>query len=148
MSRGVRTTAALLAGLALVLAVGACGGADDVEETQPVPGAGSFGEGTFDELPRYPGAAAVGEPTVEDDVTSQSFTVATATPDRVFDRLADDLEADGWTPVGEPQTGADDTFRGVWQRDDQELILSATTFDDPDGTDEQTTQFSYSVGPA
>jgi hypothetical protein len=144
--RGTRTAVGLLASLALAAA--ACGGGDDVAKAQPVPGAASFDEGGFDELPRYPGAEAVADPTVENDVTSQSYTIATATPDRVFEQLADDLGAAGWTAVEEPETGADDTFRGVWQRDDQEVVLSATTFADPDGTDEETTQYSYSLGPA
>jgi hypothetical protein len=147
MPRGTRTLVALLASVALALAAAACGD-DDVEEAQPVPGAASFGEGGFDDLPRYPGAEAVSDPTVEDDVTSQSYTIATATPDQVFDQLADDLSAAGWSAAEEPETGADDTFRGVWQRDDQEVVLSATTFADPDGTDEETTQYSYSLGPA
>lgn len=128
-----------------------CGGdTGDGEGTQPVPGATVFQEGAFDELPRYPGSEAVSEPAVEDDVTSQSFTVTTATPERVIRYYADELDRAGWTVVEEPeQLGGEATHRGIWQREGQELVVSTTEFsgfDDPGGT--RTTQYSLSLEPA
>lgn len=140
-------------GLAVAVAVSAAGcggGAGDGEETQPVPDATVFAEGGFDGLPRYPGAESVSEPAIKDDVTAQSFAVNVARPDRVMDFYAEELEAAGWTAVVAPsQIGADETYRGVWRRDQQELVVSSTlaqSIDDTDST--RTTQYSLSLGPA
>lgn len=142
---------------ALLMAAGswlllACGDGDDAggPEAQPVPGASTFEEGNFDQLPRFPGADAASEPAVERDVTSQSFTVATATPEQVIGFYDGELDEAGWRAVEEPQRlGAEETYRGVWREGDQELTVSATElsgFDEPGGA--RTTQFSLSLGPA
>lgn len=133
------------AAVTLALFAAGCGGnAGDGEETQPLPDASVFAEGDFDDLPRYPGAEASSEPAIEGDVTSRSFTTSAASPDRVVDFYADELEAAGWTAVDAPtQIGADETYRGRWRRDQQELVVSATLAQFVEEAD-ATTQFSLS----
>jgi hypothetical protein len=149
--RPSRPTRLAVAAVALSATLGACGGeTGDGEETQPLPGATGFAEGGFDELPRYPGAEAASEPATQDDVTSQSFTIATATPERVMEHYEAELEEAGWTTVDAPaRQGAESTYRGRWRQGERELIVSATEFsgfDEPGGT--RTTQYSLSLGPA
>lgn len=142
----------IVAVVAACAVVAGCGGGDDStgSEAQPAPGATQFQEGNFDELPLLPGAEATNDPAVEDDVTTQSFTTSSATPVRVMEFYDRELEQDGWRVVRRPaQLGAEETHRGVWQKDDQQLVVSATELS---GTDEQgdtrTTQFSLNLGPA
>ena len=149
--RPARPARLAVAAVALSATLGACGGdAGDDEEAQPVPGATVFAEGGFDELPRYPGAEAAGEPTTRDDVTSQSFTIAATTPEQVMDHYEAELEQAGWTAVDAPaRQGAESTYRGRWRQGERELVVSATEFsgfDEPGGT--RTTQYSLSLGPA
>lgn len=142
-------------GLLALLALGssvfvACGEDDQTRpEAQPVPGASTFGEGNFDELPRFPGAQAAAEPAVEQDVTTQSFTVATATPARVMEFYERELPESGWQVLEEPRRlGAERTHRGVWRSGNQQLVVSSTEFshyDDPSAP--RITQFSMSLGP-
>lgn len=140
---------ALVLAAALAVAISGCGDGDDGPEAQPVPGASTFQEGNFDQLPRFPGAEGVEEPVVERDVTTQSFTTESATPGRVMDYYERELDEAGWRAAEPPQRiGAERTYRGVWQKGDQELVVSATTFagfDDPGGG--RTTQYSLSLGP-
>lgn len=143
-----RLTPALL--LASSLLAVACGDDDPSRpEAQPAPGASEFQEGNFDRLPRYPGADPVNDPAIRSDVTTQSFTVATATPEQVIGFYDRELDTAGWRTVQEPQQlGAEQTYRGIWRHEDQELTVSTTQFagyDTPGGT--RTTQFSLSLGP-
>lgn len=133
------------------IAVTGCGGDDSSgSEAQPVPGATVFQEGDFDELPRFRGAEAVNDPTVDEDVTTQSFEVTTATPADVMEFYERELAERGWDPVEPPRrTGAESSYRGVWQQGDRQLVVSSTEFagaDDPAGT--RSTQYSLSLGPA
>ena len=128
-----------------------CGGDDSSgSEAQPVPGATAFQEGDFDELPRFRGAEAVNEPTVDQDVTTQSFEVTTATPAQVMEFYERELDEGGWEAVEPPgQTGAESSYRGVWRQGDRRLVVSSTEFagaEDPAGT--HSTQYSLSLGPA
>jgi hypothetical protein len=149
-----RSVIAVLVAASVVVA--ACGGGGDPtdSETQPVPGASEFQEGDFDQLPLFRGAEAVDEPAVEGDVTSQSFTVDAATPEQVMTFYDRELEQDGWRVVDEPERlGAEETHRGIWQTDDQQLVVSATEFTgtgepEDDAANRGTTQFSLSLGPA
>ena len=149
-STGRRAPAIAIA-LALSAGAVACGGdAGDGDEAQPLPDATAFAEGGFDELPRYPGAESASEPATQEDVTSQSFTVATATPERVMGYFEDELEVAGWTAVEAPTLlGAESTYRGRWRQGGRQLVVSATEFsgfDDPGET--RTTQYSLTLGPA
>lgn len=149
-ARFARPARIAFAAVAVVAAAG-CGGDDSSgSEAQPVPGASVFQEGNFDELPRFRGAEAVNDPTVEDDVTTQSFEISTATSAEVMSFYERELDDAGWVAVEPPrQTGPGGARRAVWRRGDQQLIVSSTEFaagDDASGTDN--TQYSLSLGPA
>ncbi|HEX6237278.1 MAG TPA: hypothetical protein VFZ68_08790 [Acidimicrobiales bacterium] len=142
--------AALVAAAASAAFTGCGDDSDDSNGAQPVPGATAFEEGVFDDLPRYPGSVAVSDPAIEDDVTSQTFTVEAPTPQRVISYFARELDEAGWTVVEEPtQRGAEQTHRGVWQREGERLVVSTTLFRSADeaGAD-PITQYSLSLGPA
>lgn len=144
-SFAARTAAAV--SFVLVAACGSDGGGET--DAQPVPGDETFQEGNFDRLPRYPGADDVADPSVEGDVTSQSFDVRTALPRQVMAYFTDELAEAGWTVVDRPeQVGAARTHRGVWQKGGQRLVVSST--ESPESEDEysRTTQYSLSLGPA
>lgn len=145
MSRLTRTALVSLA--ALSLGVAGCDQSDDDEgsiprptgatafgsgdddgsfpEAQPVPGTDLFGEGDFDQIPLPPLAEPISEIAVQGDSTAQSYEVRGFTAEALIDFYRERLADDDWDQVGSIVETGPDAFRGVWQKTDQRLEVSA-----------------------
>lgn len=140
-----RLTVPLAVALTLVLA--ACG-SERVRgpEAQPGPGVTSIVEGQFDKLPHYPRSNPVNERTEEDGVTVQTFQVENANAEQILDFYARSLP--GWDQVEAPHQVGVGTYRGVWQRGDRRLTVSAGRAPTLAEGDAVVSQYSLRLGPA
>lgn len=123
--------------LAAIVVLGLVGcGDDDTAETQqgaergvgaqPAPRTDTFEQGLFDELPHPPRSEPLGTRSEKRDVVSQSFRVRDSLPDEVLAFYEQRLAGE-WAELEDPQQiGAGPTWRGVWERDNWELTVSAT----------------------
>jgi hypothetical protein len=132
---------------ATLLTGAACDGGDS-SPTQPAPRNTRVQDGLFDRIPRYPRSDPFAPASEQEGVTVQSFGVPGTTPEVVLDWYADELE--GWTIVRRPQPFGPSAWRGVWEREDQRLLVSAgpaPTFEqDPADIEQSTTQYSLTLG--
>jgi hypothetical protein len=131
----------------VVLATAACGD-DDARPAQPAPRNTRFERGLFDEIPRYPRSDPLAPASEQKGVVVQSFGVQGTEPDTVLDWYADQLS--GWANVRRPEPFGRQAWRGVWEREDQRLLVSAgpaPTFEqDPADIEQTTTQYSLTLG--
>ena len=130
--------------VAVFAVIAAACGADDTREAIPARG-GEFVEGVFDDLPRPPRTAPLGERTAEEDVVSQSFEVRNMSSRQVLDFYVDNL--DEWETTGVENIGAG-TYRGTWTTEDHELIVSSTSAPTLSEDDEARAQLSLSLRSA
>lgn len=137
----------LAATLAIGLAAAACGGRGAPgPEAQPGPDVTTFVEGEFDQLPRYPRSEPAGNRSEKAGTTAQTFRVENATAEQILDFYAGNLN--GWEQVEAPHRVGSGSYRGVWQRGDRRLTVSAARAPTAGDEKEVVSQFSLSLGPS
>ena len=123
------TRVLLLAGALLLTACGATGGfADDQANA-----AGTLEAGELAGLPTPGGAAPFGAPAQKESAVTQSFKVTGLTPQQVLDFYTSALRDQGWSASNAPMEHGENVWRGLWERNDRLLQVSAEP-DSDDGT--------------
>lgn len=143
----MRALGGLVVGALAVVLVG-CGddGGAGGPEAQPAPDVTTFQEGDFSGIPLPPRAEEAGERSERDGVVVQSFFVRDKTPREVLDFYATHFDLQGVTPTMTPQEFGNDAWRGSWQLEGRELLVSATSAPSAGGGD-VVTQMSLELSP-
>jgi hypothetical protein len=127
--------------------IGACDDGD-ANPAQPAPRNTRFAQGLFDSIPRYPRSDPLSPASEQKGVVVQTFGVQGTTPELVLEWYTDEL--DGWANVRRPQMFGRRAWRGVWERGDRRLLVSAgpaPTFEqDPADLEQSKTQYSLTLG--
>jgi hypothetical protein len=133
--------------VATSILIGACGDGSS-SPSQPAARDTHGEEGLLDRIPRYPRSEPLARASEQGGVTVQTFGVEGTTPEQVLDWYRDELA--GWTSVRRPRPFGRTAWRGVWERQDQRLLVSAgpapTLEQDPADIEQTTTQYSLTLG--
>lgn len=108
----------------LAVAAAACGSSGGQPTTKSGRTAGSV---VFSELPRYQGATSVAAPTVTGSVTTQTFEVDGASPQKILQFYSRDL-GERWIMREKPHAltgGSQSAWRGRWTNGDATLLVSS-----------------------
>ncbi|WP_370324595.1 hypothetical protein [Euzebya sp.] len=170
MTTPTRSPARLALALIAVLALSVAGcAADDesganpdlaeetaVAETEPVTGGadvepgvglGTPVPGSFAEIPLPTNADPLSDPSTEDGVTVQTWSVTSSSPPVVLDHFDEVLPEQGWEPGEADATSVQGTepaelAQSTWTRDGQTLLVTAADYD---GADSETVQLSLQL---
>ncbi len=108
-------------------------GAPDVD----TDGGAVFVDGEFAEIPLPTAAEPFGGAETEDDVTVQSFSVTSSSPNEIIEFMTAELTAIGWTQgqvdsSGDTESGRPDQIAATFIRDDQTLLVTAADIGEDD----------------
>ena len=126
--------------VALVVLTTSCSSGD--ADTQPRNDVQDFGEGRFDEIPRFPRSTPMGRETEVGEHTARNFTAQGATTQQVLSFYDGRLEQ--WrriVPVHEQEK----TWLGEWQRGDMQLRVTAAPAPALEGPYEAIVQYSLEL---